>query len=542
MTGVGQSSIAALVARHAGRLEHFASDLLRIEPEEGGGVIPLVFNQPQEWFRYAFWGIPRCIALKGRGMGITTVGVADGLHRTWARPHHHGVLVAQTDKDTRKIFERAILMDTHLPKGMALDRPSENAREVRYSAMESWLMIATAGAQAPLRGPRVHFLWMTEAAYYPGDTRTQGQMIAGLLGATRRGDAYVESTAKGSGNWFHDTYMAARAWASARGFTGLFSGLGPTDAELDAVRRDPDVRAGTQWVPLFMPWWWDDRNQLVLDAEQRRTFVMSDDERRWAEPARVPIEQVAWRRAIRRQYIPASLVDQEYPCSDLESFLVSGDSFFDLAIIQALAAQCPPPARKLHGGQTWIWEDPKPSLEYVLSGDPCDGTPTGDFAYLSMHERRTSRQVARFHGRVVPAELARIAAQLGRLYYEALIAGENNMAEFVRRLRDDQGYGRQIHQEDPLRPGELSDRPGIRTTAANRQAMLDALKAAVEGVAGDPPTMLMRCPVFFQECATFKRNRTGKFEHESGAHDDSVLTAAFAVEALGTSVAGFALG
>lgn len=520
--------IDEVLERYATDFEAFARDLLAIEPEEGGRTIPLDLNGPQRWFRWTFRDhVRRGIALKGRGEGITTVGLGEAMWRTWGQAHHHGAFIAHTDEETRKGFRAAQLMEAAFPEECRHHQPTSNLQEIHYDRMTSWLRIATAGARAPVRGGRLHYAWLTEAAFYPGDMHAQGTLMEGVLGTARRGIVRVESTGNGRGNWFYETFAAAQQWAAQHGFVGLFNGRGPTR---DEVRRLRLERLMSQWVPLFMPWWWDERNRIEMTEEERQDFRLTEAEAAWAVPAQVPIEAAAWYREKQKEYLPRSLIKQAYPCTWLEAFLVVSDSFFDPDVVTRRAAMCPDPIRRMHGGATWVWEEPVAGEQYVIGADSAEGTPGGNYSVATVRRRRTSAQVARFRAKCKPKEFARIIAELGRLYNLALAAPERNREETVNRLVEI--YPHIYHAVDPLKPDQLDPRPGIYTQDKNRSRMLDQLRQAVEGDGHEGPTSLIRDPMFWAECARFRRNRSGKYEAESGAYDDCIFAECMAEEAL----------
>ena len=478
---------------------------LRVRPEEGGRLVPLhpLPSQRRVIVECADW--PRLLILKGRRMGITTIRLAFALHRIWARPHTQALMLAHRDPDAAAIFEAGLIMDRELPEWLKHNRPTPNRREIVYDLMSSRLGIGTAGGHGVRRGDTLHEVHLTEVARFTGNV---ADTMAGLDEATRAGRIVGETTAAGASGWFYETWMQNR----------------------DEARP--------AWKCLFAPWYWDDRNRVPLTAEQVADFTLTDDEKAWALPAQVHPTAVAWYRAKAERL--RVLVKQEYPCTDLEAFVVSGRHFFEQQRVARSVSDLPMPIRFERNDELLTWEAPEPETQYVIGADPADGTVGGDYSYASVHERDSGRQVARYRGKCVPAEFADVLAMLGTRYNLALIGVERNRIECVRRLRKELGYpsGRMFYRK--LKSGKRDREPGFVTDSQTRPMMLDHLKGALEGfdteLDSDDPALtgeawlVIRDRVFFAEAMTFEDQGGGRYSANSGMHDDSIFAIAIAVQ------------
>ena len=161
-----------------------------------------------------------------------------------------------------------------------------------------------------------HYAHLSEVAKWPerATQGTQSKMISVLNSVPYLPETIVvlESTANGLNHFY-------RRWISAR------EGIG-----------DPD--SGETYIPIFAPWWRDAEYRMAFSCvEQRERFIDSigkgpygDDEPMLTELHGCTPEQLLWRRMqIRTQHEDnVDLFKQEYPASDEEAFIGSGNPVF----------------------------------------------------------------------------------------------------------------------------------------------------------------------------------------------------------------------
>lgn len=477
---------ARLLTDDLGQLTWCAAHV-RIVPEEGKRIIPLVPNPAQLAYLKAVGHRRRALTLKGRRTGITTIELACDFERINNCDHYTAVMTAHTAEDSGEIHLAAQLMHDEMPAGVQQRKRTTNARVLDYPKRRSRLSIRTAGGKGIKRGGTLQKVHMTEVARYKD--KATGDTIVGLLEAARAGIVHGESTAAGASGWFYDTWQ---------------ENYGREDAE---------------WFCLFVPWWWDLRNRVRLSGAERRDFTYTDAERAWAEPYSVSPEAVAWYRKKAKELGP--FIKQEYPCSPLEAFIVTGRHFFDQEIVLEASRRAKKPIQSRDNGELLVWAKPEEDVKYVAGGDPAEGTPTGDWSYLTINRHDTAEQVARLRGKWVPAEFAKRSARLCAQYNKAFVVPEDNRPEYPRRLRE-LGYRNLFHRKLPN--GKRHREPGFNTNGKTRPVMLDFGKEALEGYGQfvDDP-VVMHDPIFFQECTTFEDQGGGDYRANPGKHDDSVL-------------------
>ena len=519
---------------------NFAETCLFIRPQEGGRIINFRLNYAQHQLQTRTAGKNRILILKSRNLGATTWGLGLALHEMWAVQYYESVFVGHREKDSGSIFNIANIMEREIPEKYKRRRARLNRREILFTDMNSKLSVTTAGGQGIERGTRLQRAHLTEIARYPGDVH---DTMVGITEASPAGVVIAETTARGPTGWFWETW------------------------EKHHNLPNPG------WECIFLPWWWDVRNQIAMTSTQLKEIddngglghgdggtdttstelpegfpPLTEEEAAWAIPNGVPAQFVAWYRRKRREM--GAMMLQEYPNTPAEAFRkVGGMLFFE--VVPALnnynlrTAQVDrhnplhqPPWQSLFNGHVTLHRPPDPTLQYVVGADPCDGSKDGDFAYFSIHERASAKQVAYGRARWKPSEFAEVLAKFATIYNKALIGCERNHRETVRRLQDDLGYKNLYHPQDPLKPSQRDVRAGWVTSMTTRTPMLDELKEAAEGWGtpnnlGEPHrppiTDFVVDPYFYAECLAFEFNGT-RYEAAEGFHDDAIDAIAIAVQ------------
>jgi hypothetical protein len=343
-------------------------------------------------------------------------------------------------------------------------------------------------------------LHCSEFAYWPHAEKA----LAGLTEAVPLGGRVViESTANGMGNPFHELWTQAK------------EGQNP-------------------YRPCFFPWWWERGYRVagpplgeLTEEEQQLTHAYDLDD-----------DQLRWRRAKLQQL--RDRFRQEYPEDDVTCFLASGRCRFSTAIlaqIQSRIAAEPEPrsvaainlpdgrALPLGPAQLLIWKEPEPGCRYLTGADTGEGLARGDPSAACVVHEATGEQVAELHGRIPPAQFARLLGALGRYYRNALVAIERNNRghSALNTLLNEVHYAnvyRHVDYHDPHSYGHL---PGWPTNAKTKPVMIDDLDEAIaEG------HLRLHSAELVRECLTYVVDDAGATGAQPGHHDDRVIAAAIA--------------
>jgi len=415
--------------------------------------------------------------------------------------------MAHTKKKTQEIFQDMVIYQyERLPEEIRPSRKSASSQELFFPKMDSKITLATAEGKGPGRSMNLHEFHGSEVAYWP--SRDEKTLIAGITEAVRIGHISMESTANGCSGWFYDQCMAAMADS----------------------RRHP-------WKLLFVPAFNDPQNRLqILPGEHIVPGVCGefdrpddvDGEKEVLEYCAkeygtvIPPEYFKWRRYKKREL--GVLFPQEYPETPMEAFLSSGLCRFGIRALNmgrmgCIAAEYEKPLR---GGTHLAWQEPIANYTYIVGVDTSEGVPGGDNGAITVHNAVSFRQVARWHGLAEPRILGLIAVSLARHYNGALLAVERNNHghSVLNTIINECAY-------DNVYIG-LDGKAGWNTNSATRDPMIDDLASLVDG--GTAAGMISD-PVFWGECQTFERDKTGKYQAAEGKHDDMVVAVAVALQA-----------
>lgn len=272
---------------------HYASKCLKIRTK-GGKVIPLELNTAQAYIHQrveeqrARTGRVRAIVLKGRQQGCSTY--IEGRFY-WRVSHSRGVrafILTHEEDATNNLFELANRYHENCPALVRPQTSAANAKELHFSKLDSGYKVGTAGNKAVGRSSTVQFFHGSEVGFWPNAQ----QHAAGIIQAIpdeQGTEAFLESTANGIGNYFHEQWQAAEAGLS-------------------------------EYIAIFVPWYWQEEyTKPVPDG-----FNLDEDDKKYRDAYKLALGQMAWRRSKIVELKDPTLFKQEYPATAAEAFQVSG--------------------------------------------------------------------------------------------------------------------------------------------------------------------------------------------------------------------------
>jgi hypothetical protein len=200
-------------------------------------------------------------------------------------------------------------------------------------------------------------------------------------------------------------------------------------------------------------------------------------------------------------------------------------------------------ARKLPAPQSprasvFLWEDPIPGEQYLISADVAEGKDAGttdvtdperggsDFCHGWIINVRSLKAVGCVRGRITPIEFARVLMGAGRLFNWATLAIErNNHGHSVLNTLETSQYPQVYRHLEYDQGGTIAYlRPGFPTDPKTRPQIVDALDTAIRS-----DSLICHDPGFWRECSTFQRGPSGKPEALPGCHDDRVISMAIGI-------------
>jgi hypothetical protein len=490
---------------------------------KSGEIKPLVLNRVQVRFlkhivdQLATTGRIRSVILKGRQQGLSTV-VSAYLY-WWLSQHaaQKGIVIAHVKDSTQTLFDMYKRFHDAMPDLLKPKTKYSSRREIVFDALDTGLMVATAGSENIARGETLQCMHLSEVAFWP--TVFARENFNGLIKSLPNAPktmCFVESTANGVTGGFYDLWQGA-------------------------------VTGTNGYVPFFSAWFESDEYRETPPA----VFEKAPEEVALAAQFGLDDAQLYWRR---REIAlnGLELFRQEYPCTADEAFITSGRPVFNTEVLQDMLAKAHAPITRMsvelgklveHSrGELLVYHKREETAQYYVGADVAVGIrdpDKGDWCVAQVLDQ-SKRQVAVWRGQVTPDEYARVLFALGTYYNLALVAPERNGHGLLVcvRLHKDMNYPN-IFMD--LKEGALADREtldlGFQTNISSRPLIIDKLRGYVrsrEIQIYDHQTLT--------ELLSFVSTETGKMQGESGCFDDCVLSLAIAAHVAGEAWCPISVG
>jgi hypothetical protein len=242
------------------------------------------------------------------------------------------------------------------------------------------------------------------------------------------------------------------------------------------------------------------------------TGELREDERQLMLAHSLTAGQIGFRRGLEASY--RGLRSQEFAEDAESSFKATGECCFEVEAVESRLASASEPIEMRRGGALQIWLPPVAGKEYLVAVDTAGGGADGDFAAVQVIEMSSGLQCAELQQRLGTLELARVSAELARVYGGALIAVERN----------NHGAGVLAYLDSVERYARVYEQAGVAgwlTTAGSKPGMVSRMGA-----------LLVESPwLFFSrrllgECRTFVAMAGGRTGAVNGAHDDCLMAMA----------------
>lgn len=481
----------------------YSKAALKIRTKEGE-IAPLVLNPAQQILQDAIdkqmaeEGKIRVVILKARQQGLSTYTGGYLYFSVSQQKARKAMVIAHTADSTRSLYDLTKRFHENMVDVLKPHTKYSSRRELTFDILDSSYTVATAGGEAVGRGETLSHLHASELAFWPKSTAED--IWNGLTQAvpnTKGTAVFIESTANGMGNLFHNIWEGA-------------------------------VAGKNGYVPVFIPWF--------IDAEYRepvpKNFKRTPEEKELVKKYNLDDEQLAFRR----KKIAQNGIDrfnQEFPHSPEVAFLTSGRPVFNPSQLQ----ECLTNARDVHQklaleGDEWV-EHHRGELQtyyphdagerYTIAADVAMGIRGGDYSVAQVLDSK-KRQVATWRGHVHPDYFSEILNALGYYYNEAFIIVENNGHGILTctRLGKDFAYPNFYYttQVDTITEKE-SVRLGFSTTSKTKPLIIDELRAALRE--GD---IELNDKTTIREMLTYIVSPSGAMEAEQGCFDDCVMSLA----------------
>lgn len=465
----------------------WAASCAKIKNKEGGANIPFVLNKPQRKLIEAYEVMRtnskpiRLILLKARQWGGST---ATQLYMAWIQLCHregwYSSIVAQDSSTARKIKAMyAKLLDEYDPSLLGLPdnklefgayEGSQNDYIIKQNgkvARDSVISLGSVLAPNSIRGGDIAMCHFSEVGLWKDTPEWNAsniiRAVAGAILDEPMTMIVYESTANGTGNFFHDEWCRACKPANDPEKSDMFPLFIPWfDIELyqKEFNTPSQLRNFAQWL------WHNKDNDTPTDAPDAGKYYF------WLWQKGATLQNINWYISKRRTFSSHADMAAEYPSDDIEAFKHSGSKVFDIYKLEQLRQSCSNPdaigeiyANDTQGkealtgihftpsdnGLLSIWEYPDTQQRilnrYLVIVDPNRGiSESADFADILVIDRYWRMYgghdtiVAEWHGRIDKDLLAWKAAQIAIFYANALLVIERNTY--------DQAHGKSMDEAD----------------------------------------------------------------------------------------------
>lgn len=555
---------------------YWAAKYVYIKRKGGGDDVPFILNRPQRKFvecleRIRLSGRPiRLILLKARQWGGST---CSQLYMAWLQLIHerslNSLIIAHqgvASDEIKDMFDRmidtypdALLQDDEAAekKGDAQKKSSRNKKMERVGrsgaifrvpSRNCKIKIGTAERPDSCRGGDYNLVHCSEVGIW---RKTDGKSPEDILRSACSGVLFkpmtmivYESTANGTGNFFHREYEAAKRGISQ--FESLF--ISWFDIDLYTLPFGSEAQRGEFAARLLQN---RDCDTAESDRAQPGAYLW------WLWQRGATLEAINWYVAERAKYSEHALMAAEYPSDDVEAFVHSGARVFDKYKVEALADGCRAPLMRgeidedgfsrLDSGSWKIWSLPDSSARrvenrYVAVVDVGGRSAKADWSVIVVFDRMPMAEgerpvvAAQWRGHTDFDLLTERAAHAARFYNEALLVIESNTLEthdrdrsvdgdqsqfILNRLRDSYQnlYARQRSEEAIVRGMPL--RYGFHTNVATKPMIIATLvKVIREGM------YVERDRGCLDEYLSYERRQNGSYGAIAGCHDDLLMTRA----------------
>jgi hypothetical protein len=491
--------------------------------------VPFRFNEAQD--EYYYKRTARDDILKARKEGFSSMILAIFTVAFLFLENVNIVCISHEDESTQRLFEKVLYYIENMeydgtPIKVKLADKSRKRMVYKFKnkkgdTITNTFYVGTAGSKAFGRGDNVFYLHCSEIAFWDNASR----IMTGLLNAVPDDLA--------------NTYIVKETTANGYGTQ-------------HQIEWENEKRGESVFKPLFFGWNKDPSNYMEVSKYEMVTgkkFIADIDEMKLAAKNGLSDGQLAWRRWKMSSMQPdenhtkEELFMQEFPIDDREAFLSSGKPIFDIATIEYYEEVYVKPPTKIGELIGWrtvlfehnnlerlkVWDDPDPRDSYVISADVAE---SGDYCYATVVSKKTSKQMAEWHGHIDEFEFASVLYRLGMWYNIALIGVEkNNMGVAVIRKLDELDYPNQYVREslDDITK-VVHNELGWRTDSVTRPIMISDYNQEFTR-----KTYIFRSQLVADEMRTFVRKKTGnrmRPEAQSGCHDDAVIGNCIAVQLL----------
>ena len=541
------------------RLDHdfefFAATTVKVKPKEGGELFPFILRPPQrkllhELERQRKANLPiRIILLKARQWGGSTLVQ---IYMAWIQIRHktnwNSIIAAHLNQAASNIRGMYTNLVKHYPLEDYKLKPFEGTTNIKIIYERSnKITIGSMERPDSVRSDDVSMAHLSEVGLWKKtDGKKPEDLIQSILGSIPRSPLSIvvmESTAKGVGNYFHNTWQFAKS------------------------------NPNKSYSPVFVAWFEITNYFEEFESHQEcldliGTLNKYEKEQLW--DAGATLEGIKWYRSKLAEYNNNMVVmASEFPSNDIEAFQSSGSRYFAMDVIARARKFNRPPLfvgdvyaddykgekalknieiKKNNTGNLSVWNLPETYTNvkyvnrYLVTVDIGGRSKEADDSVIKVYDRFWMMEgglmelAACWAGKIDFDHLAWKAVQLCKLYDDAFMVPEiNKMREGTNKFDEGDQFYTLVDQiidyydnifcrttPEQVREG-IPKVYGFHTNRQTKPMILSSLNAAYRDsqIANfDSRSM--------DQADSFENKGNGSTGAVEGAHDDHVIADALA--------------
>lgn len=536
LSPVEAQNVAASMVRYRKDFRAFAQEQLHL----GQGPMrfwpcqmPLIESIERQ---FAERGFARCVWLKARQVGASTLAQCFVAWRTMLWPNVNAIVIADESERARTLFEISRGFYDHMdaairPVGryvtkreLVFANPSHITR-ARDPGLRSRIVVDSAHKKNIAIGAAWTVAHLSEAARF----RDPNVVLDGVIPAVHMVPGtliIIESSAEMAGTWYRDFCEEAQRGKNAFEFSFVPWFLQPEYFVCPICRR-------------IFP-------QVCLDPighakEGLKRLDVSPEERHLMAEYKLQPGHINWMRGKFSEFgNDWNLFRQNYPITPEDAWITPGVQVFPSKQLKMFREMAQPPKRlcEVHAGprildsphgRLKIWKEPEASRSYDIGVDVASGVGEDDEtsstdldnSVACVIERGNNEQVAEWVSRSVdPYELATTLYWLGKYYHDGQVAIETNAIGGATNAQLAKlGYSNQYlwRYRDEIVP-RYSKKTGWETNPRSKPWLVGfAVHEAVNG------RVIIRSELLVREMEAFVQQGPREWGAVAGTHDDRVM-------------------
>jgi len=488
----------------------YIENLIKIV-DKNGQLVPFVFNELQADFvknleKYN-------VILKARQLGFSSIALALSLYYANTQANTTCLLMSYSIDSATGIFEKLKTMYWTIPDVLRVKLINNNKKELKF-VNGSRIIVCTCGNKDVARGLTIKFAHLSEVAFMK-DTINK-QLLAIEQALVPDGVMILESTANGL-NYFH------QLWQKAKKGENMYKPFFYNWYENKSMFEKDYANAVDVWTA---------RGNKMLDPDS----LTSEEMDLYSKGA--TIEQLVWRR-LKINNASEEEFQQEFPSSDIEAFITTGNAIFDSKLIVERERYIVNPKEKksipglpeilnrYYGKSFSIWHTPEQGMKYYIGVDSAEGVGQDYSVCVVVNE--DGEQVAEFRdNKIAPHIFAELVKELGHYYNYAYLVVEKASAghTVISRLRFDYNYMNMHKHKAYDARGKRKKKVGWETTQVTKPMMISDLREMFE-----TGQILINSRLILEEMKTFVAEGSS-MNAMKGSHDDLLMSLAMAIQGI----------